>query len=233
MISPKKKVYGIAMAIACMFAAPVAATTQLDETINEYLAQAATEEPITTVAELLTSPGPVMVEPKRPWVGKGLTENEVIVLNYFQDLGITDKAALATLMGNVKQESKFISNICEGGQRMAYENCRRGGFGLIQWTTVDRYDGLGAYARATGGNPADLETQLGYLITERQWKSVEHIFKTPGKSIAQYMNAAYKWLGWGVHGARTNYSHAYYNKLVPAVPEPQINTAAEEPADAV
>ena len=43
------------------------------------------------------------------------TENEKIVLDFFQDYGIKDKYALATLMGNIKQESRFTPNICEGG----------------------------------------------------------------------------------------------------------------------
>ena len=56
---------------------------------------------------------------------------------------ITDKNALATILGNIKQESMFISNICEGGARVEYPNCHRGGYGLIQWTTEARYLGLG------------------------------------------------------------------------------------------
>ena len=31
-----------------------------------------------------------------------------------------------------------------------------------------------------------------------------------------YMWAAKKWLGWGVHGARTTYAHQYYQVLTPA-----------------
>ena len=65
------------------------------------------------------------------WTGKGFTEDEITVLNFFQDYGIKDRAALAVLMGNVKQESKFITNICEGGTRPGYSGCHRGGFGLM------------------------------------------------------------------------------------------------------
>jgi len=28
------------------------------------------------------------------------------------------------------------------------------------------------------------------------------------------MNAAYRWLGWGIHGARTNYAYDYTKKMV-------------------
>ena len=95
-------------------------------------------------------------------------------------------------------------------------DCHSGGYGLIQWTTLGRYRGLGNHARSIGGNPSTLQTQLSYLVTEREWKSAEWKFKTPGKSIGFYMNGAYTWLGWGIHGARTNYSNQYVHRLTPA-----------------
>ena len=144
----------------------------------------------------------------------GCSEKENTTLTFFYNRGITDRNALATLMGNIKQESMFITNICEGGARVPYSNCHRGGYGLIQWTTVNRYDGLGRHAKKIGKAPELLETQLSYLVTEYQWKKVEPKFKTPGKSINQYMKYAYTWLGWGVHGARTNYAHDYRNRIV-------------------
>lgn len=147
------------------------------------------------------------------WVGTNFTESETKVLNFLQERGITDRAALATILGNIKQESLFQTNICEGGARTGYHGCHRGGFGLIQWTTLGRYRGLGAFASKYGGDPNTLETQLRYMVHENQWTSNEHIWKTPGKSINSYMNAAYRWLGWGIHGNRTAYAHNYYNAL--------------------
>ena len=141
------------------------------------------------------------------------TENEKIVLDFFQDYGIKDKYALATLMGNIKQESMFITNICEGGARVPYHQCGSGGYGLIQWTSPSRYHGLGRHAREIGGNPSTLKTQLSYLVTERPWKMAEAKLKTPGQSIGYYMNGAYTWLGWGIHGNRTLYSNQYVNRL--------------------
>jgi hypothetical protein len=46
-------------------------------------------------------------------------------LAYFQDRGIKDRNALATIMGNIRQESTFVPNICEGGNRTGYYNCWR------------------------------------------------------------------------------------------------------------
>ena len=147
------------------------------------------------------------------WVGQGFTETETIVLDFLQERGITDRAALATIMGNIRQESLFQTRICEGGAHTGYHGCHRGGFGLIQWTTTNRYNGLGQFASKYGGDPNELRTQLRYMVNETQWVRNEHIWKTPNQSISTYMNAAYSWLGWGIHGARTTYANQYYSAL--------------------
>jgi len=155
-----------------------------------------------------------IVESEKRWVCEDCTENEKIVLEFLQERGIEDKVALSVIMGNIKQESKFHPNICEGGARVPYHHCHRGGFGLIQWTTLGRYTGLGRFANRLGGDPTDLRTQLGWMVSETEWRKVEHIFKTPGLSVDRYMDAAYDWLRWGVHGKRTTYSNQYMNRLV-------------------
>ena len=144
---------------------------------------------------------------------KGCNENENVALNYFQDIGITDKNALATIMGNIRQESTFVPNVCEGGSRTNYRNCY-GGYGLIQWTSANRYYGLGDFAKKYGGSPSSLQTQLRYLTNEVQWKQIENRMKKNGRSIYSYMNDAYSWIGWGIHGARTSYAHDYASRLV-------------------
>jgi len=144
---------------------------------------------------------------------KGCNEQENAALAYFQDVGIKDRNALATIMGNIRQESTFIPNICEGGSRTQYHNCWRG-YGLIQWTSANRYYGLGDFAKRYGGNPSTLHTQLRYLTTEIQWKRIEDRMKIPGKSIDRYMDYAYSWIGWGHHGARTSYAYDYANRLI-------------------
>lgn len=157
------------------------------------------------------------VAPERPkekrLICKGCNENENAALAYFQSIGITDKNALATIMGNIKQESMFVPNICEGGYRTSYHNCGRG-YGLIQFTSSDRYYGLGSFAKKIGGNPSTLDTQLQYIVSEPQWKQIENRMKIPGKSIDSYMNYTYNWIGWGIHGARTSYAYDYVNRFV-------------------
>ena len=167
----------------------------------------------TPTEEEIKEPEPEAPPKIKKWVADNLTPNEQLALDFFQEYGITDRAALATILGNIKQESRFHSNICEGGARVNYESCHRGGYGLIQWTTVGRYDGLGRHARATGGNPSQINTQLSYLVTEREWKEALWRFKTPDKSLDFYMKGAYRWLGWGIHGSRSHYAQQYYEQL--------------------
>ena len=177
----------------------------LAEMEEETLASASDPKPEAT-------PDPEPKATKR-YVCKTCTPNEQKVLKILQDRGIHDKAALAVVMGNIKQESKFHPNICEGGARVNYEHCHRGGFGLLQWTTVGRYQGLGRHARSMGLSPTSLEAQMSWLFTEVEFKKIEHILKSPGRSIDSYMRASYRWIGWGAHGARTAYAHEYYNKF--------------------
>ena len=76
------------------------------------------------------------------------TANQQYVLEQLQvNAGVTDKTALAVLMGNIQQESNFKPNVCEGGAVIPYDRCLRGGYGLIQWTTQARYNGLGLFCK--------------------------------------------------------------------------------------
>jgi hypothetical protein len=157
------------------------------------------------------------VAPEKPkekrLICKGCSEHEQLAVDYFQQQGIKDRNALATILGNIKQESMFVPNICEGGSRTQYHHCGRG-YGLIQWTSANRYYGLGDFAKKYGGSPSELHTQLRYLTTEVQWQRIEDRMKMPGKSIDRYMDYAYSWIGWGIHGARTSYAHEYASKLI-------------------
>ena len=188
-----------------LFSLPACSSQRLDEATNLTPAPE-TQEVVETEEE--TEPSTTL-----KWVGENFDENERYVLEFLQARGITDRAALATILGNIKQESKFTPKICEGGALTGYQRCYSGGFGLIQWTTPSRYDGLGRFAKSNGLDPNLLSTQVRYMVTEVEWKKIEYVWKTPGKSIDGYMWAAKKWLGWGVHGARTSYAHAYYNAL--------------------
>ena len=201
----------IAATLACatlLFSLPGSSSQRLDEALRSITAPE-TQEVATVEPQVDETPS--TTEPT--WKGRNFSKTEERVLEFLQERGITDRAALATILGNIKQESMFETTICEGGARTGYSGCHSGGFGLIQWTTQGRYDGLGIFSRNFGLDPNSLEAQLRWMVNETEWIKVQHIWETPGKSIDGYMRAAYRWLGWGIHGARTTYSHQYYNAL--------------------
>ena len=143
------------------------------------------------------------------------TTNEREALVYLQkSRGITDKNALATVMGNIKQESKFIPNICEGGARVPYKECYTGGYGIIQWTTKARYNGLGSFCKKYNCDPSSLAGQVRYMINEDQFQSILPEFESGVDTVAQYMVPCYYWLGWGIKGNRELYAYDYAKKLV-------------------
>ena len=127
--------------------------------------------------------------------------------------GVTDRTALAVILGNIQQESNFKSNICEGGAIVPYDRCLRGGYGLIQWTTQARYDGLGLFCKKYKCDPSSVEGQTRYMINEPIFQRYLPEFEGHGNSISQYMVPAYYWLGWGIKGNREVYAYDYESKL--------------------
>ena len=152
---------------------------------------------------------------EKEWKCPGCNENEKYVLKELQaKTNISDRNALATIMGNIKSESNFHANICEGGARVPYNKCYNGGYGLIQWTSIGRYNGLGNFCRRYGCDPSSLEGQVRYMINEPQFRKVLPEFEGHGQPVHQYMVAAYYWLGWGIKGYREHYAYNYTKKFV-------------------
>ena len=160
-------------------------------------------------------PLPVIPYEKASWKCEDCSPNEQYVLEQLQKhTKISDRNALATIMGNIKQESKFIPNICEGGARVPYNDCHRGGYGLIQWTSLGRYNNLGKFCDKYGCDPSSLEGQTRYMINESVFRRYLPEFEGRGKTVDQYMVPAYYWLGWGIKGNRQLYAYDYHKKLV-------------------
>ena len=152
---------------------------------------------------------------KKTWKCPGCNSNEQYVLAKLQEkTKIYDRNALATIMGNIKSESNFHPNICEGGARVPYHACRRGGYGLIQWTSIGRYNGLGTFCAKYKCDPSSLEGQVRYMINEPQFQKVLPEFEGGGQPVHQYMVGAYYWLGWGIKGYREHYAYNYTKKLI-------------------
>ena len=152
---------------------------------------------------------------EKQWKCEECTPEEQYVLEEIQkETRITDRNALSTILGNIKQESNFRANICEGGARVPYDRCYSGGYGLIQWTTLGRYKGLGSFCATYGCDPSSLEGQTRYMINEDIFQRYLPMFEGSGQTVQQYMVPAYYWLGWGIKGNREIYAYDYTKKLV-------------------
>ena len=179
--------------------------------VGSFIATTTIEEPqesetveISTVKEYKPS----------SWKCPDCTPEEQYVLKELQSsTKITDKNALATIMGNIKQESRFIPNICEGGARIPYHDCHRGGYGIIQWTSIGRYNNLGKFAERFNCDPSTYDCQLRYMVNESIFQRQLPYFQGGGQTISYYMAPAYRWLGWGVKGNREVYAFDYLNKM--------------------
>ena len=158
----------------------------------------------------------IPVEPyKTTWKCEDCTPNEQYVLAELQKhTKISDRNALATILGNIKSESNFYPNICEGGARVPYGDCHRGGYGLIQWTSINRYNNLGKFCNKYDCDPSSLEGQTRYMINENIFQRYLPMFEGGGQTVSQYMVPAYYWLGWGIKGNREIYAYEYTTKLV-------------------
>ena len=189
---------------------------------NALIASAIAATATASVPLIATAPPPVQIpvvnfEEEPTWKCPDCSPEEKYVLEQIQEkTKITDRNALATILGNIKQESMFHPDICEGGARVLYDSCRSGGYGLIQWTTEKRYLGLGSFCKKYNCDPSSLEGQTQYMINENQFQAVLPEFEGRGYSIDQYMVPAYYWLGWGIKGNRENYSYNYSKQLIRA-----------------
>ena len=180
-------------------------------TIGVAAATVALYNPVVTAQRAVTEI-PVI---EKTWKCPDCSPNEQYVLEQLQaKTKIRDRNAIATIMGNIKQESNFIPDICEGGARVPYDACHSGGYGLIQWTSVGRYRNLGLFAERYNMDPSSLEGQTSYMINESTFQRYLPEFEGHGKTISQYMVGAFYWLGWGIKGNRESYAHAYYKQLV-------------------
>ena len=152
---------------------------------------------------------------EKAWKCEDCTPEEQYVLEQLQEnTRISDPNALATIMGNIKQESNFVANVCEGGERVDYKDCNVGGYGLIQWTSVGRYNNLGKFCTKYECDPSSLEGQTRYMINENIFQRYLPEFEGRGRTVSQYMVPAYYWLGWGIKGNRELYAYDYAKKLV-------------------
>jgi len=200
------------LAILSLIAIPIAACAY--PAINEIQeTEAPVEEPV--VGEVIPEKVQKIEVVEKDWKCPGCNDNEKYVLAQLQErTNISDRNAIATILGNIKSESNFHANICEGGARVSYDRCYSGGYGLIQWTSTGRYLGLGSFCKKYDCDPSSLEGQVRYMINEPQFQKVLPEFEGHGFTVAQYMVPSYYWLGWGIKGYREQYAYDYTKKLI-------------------
>ena len=206
----RKFLTGLTVSATLLGSACVAAKT-LDQHLAEVTSETVTEKEVVVEEQKPI----VIVEVEKEWKCPTCSPNEQYVLAKLQEYTpIDDRNALSTIMGNIKSESNFHSNICEGGARVPYERCHSGGYGLIQWTSIGRYRGLGNFARKYECNPSELDCQVRYMINENQFQQALPSFAGGGQTVSQYMRPSYRWLGWGIKGYREQYAYDYSKKLI-------------------
>ena len=87
--------------------------------MNTLLGAAALAAGFATISPAIAPPPPEVVEipvVEKSWKCPDCNDNEKYVLEQLQaKTKIRDRNAIATIMGNIKQESNFVPDICEGG----------------------------------------------------------------------------------------------------------------------
>lgn len=162
--------------------------------------------------------------------------NEEKIWNYFKDKGINDYG-IAGLMGNFRDESGLrpnnLQNSCEKRLNITDEEYTRliddkaypgfatdkAGYGLAQWTSYGRKQGLLDFVRTKKCSIADLEAQLDYAWYELNhgYKNVLSVIKS-ATSIRSASDAVLtkferpKDQSEAVRVRRATYGQEYYNK---------------------
>lgn len=122
------------------------------------------------------------------------------------------EAAVAAVMGNIQRESEFDPAKVEAGSGR--------GFGLVQWTGSRRTD-LENYAKTKNMDPASLQLQLDFLISELNGTSA-----WSGKSSTAYDGKSYTKDDWqygnDLYKTTVAFMTAYERPAVGSNPKEQI-----------
>ena len=88
----------------------------------------------------------IAVEPyERPEIAKRYSAEQYVLAQLQEHTRITDRNAIATIMVALNRKaSLFLTYARETG---SYESCHSGVYGLIQWTSIGRYNNLGKFCR--------------------------------------------------------------------------------------
>ncbi len=133
--------------------------------------------------------------------------NEQKIANFLASKGLSD-SAIAGIMGNLEQESNFISTA---------QNPSSGAYGIAQWLG-SRLTDLDQYAAANHLSPSSLQAQLGYLwkeISSGQYVSVSALNKMSPQQAAVYFEEGFEKAGPGAALAtRESNAEQIYSQLL-------------------
>ena len=111
--------------------------------------------------EYMNGRGPRVAYGTGKW-GKGEGSH---IWDYLKEKGLSSNA-IAGIMGNMQAESSLEPNIIEGGGHADEITVGGPGYGLCQWTSQDRQQGLVNLAQSRGTSTSDTDTQLDFMLSE-------------------------------------------------------------------
>lgn len=93
--------------------------------------------------------------------------NVEMIWNFLKSEGFTDEGA-AGVIGNLMQESQCNPTLSENDERSGADLVIDGktGYGLVQWTSIDRQQKLAMTAAALGKPASDMGVQLAFMKQE-------------------------------------------------------------------
>ena len=103
------------------------------------------------------------------------------IWDYLKQKGL-GSSAIAGIMGNMEAESSLEPNIIEGGGHADEITVGGPGYGLCQWTSQDRQQGLVNFAQSRGTSTSDTDTQLDFMLSEIDKGYGEMLQKMDGMS---------------------------------------------------
>ena len=128
-------------------------------------------------------PTPIAVEPyEKTWKLPNGTPAEQYVLAQLQEH--TESLIVMLLQRSwvtLNRKASLFLTYARRGNRVPYESCHSGGYGLIQWTSIGRYNNLGKFCEKYNCDPSSLEGQTRYMINENVFRRYLPEFEGRGK----------------------------------------------------
>ena len=143
--------------------------------------------------------------------------NAEMIWNFLKSEGFSDEGA-AGILGNLEQESNCNPAKAEGiYDRDVYEIPPTGGYGICQWTTQDRVDGLIRMAAQMGKPVYDMSVQLAFMRYEASnpnssfycWDEMKK--STSVEDATSLWQTAFERAGQPEMSSRLQYAQDYYN----------------------